>query len=88
MNNGIATLVLATIVISQALAQSHDSSIGSGNIDRPIITAPVGHRQFAANRDRSHPVGIRARPEIRSSAENLPRLLRRSTSSAVQERAA
>jgi len=49
MNNGIAILVLATIVTSQALAQSHDSSIGSGNIDRPIITAPVGHRQPRAS---------------------------------------
>lgn len=45
MNNRIATVVLATIVASPALAQSHDPSIGSGNIDRSAITAPVGHRQ-------------------------------------------
>jgi len=45
MNNRVAVVVLATIVAPPALAQSHDPSIGSGNIDRPAITAPVGHRQ-------------------------------------------
>jgi Skp family chaperone for outer membrane proteins len=45
MNNRNAVVVLATIVASPALAQSHDPSIGSGNIDRSAITAPVGHRQ-------------------------------------------
>jgi hypothetical protein len=45
MNNRVAVVILATIVASPALAQSHDPSIGSGNIDRSTITAPVGHRQ-------------------------------------------
>jgi hypothetical protein len=45
VNNRIAVVVLATMVTSPALAQSNDPSIGSGNIDRPAITAPVGHRQ-------------------------------------------
>jgi hypothetical protein len=31
MNNRIAVVILATIVASPALAQSHDPSIGSGN---------------------------------------------------------
>jgi hypothetical protein len=45
MNNLMAIVVLATIMASPALAQSHDPSVGSGNIDRSAITAPVGHRQ-------------------------------------------
>jgi hypothetical protein len=49
MNNRTAVVVLATIVASPALAQSHDPSIGTGNIDRSVITAPVGHRQPRAS---------------------------------------
>jgi hypothetical protein len=45
MNNRIAVVVLATIVASPALAQSNDPSLGTGNIDRSVIPAPVGHRQ-------------------------------------------
>jgi hypothetical protein len=45
MNNRVAIAVFAVIVASPALAQSHDPSIGSGNVDRSVITAPVGHRQ-------------------------------------------
>jgi hypothetical protein len=36
---------LVAIMTYPALGQSHDPSIGSGNIDRTVITAPVGHRQ-------------------------------------------
>jgi hypothetical protein len=49
MNNRIALVVLAVIMASPALAQSHDPSIGTGNIDRSVITAPVGHRQPRAS---------------------------------------
>jgi hypothetical protein len=43
MNSRIAVVVLAGVVASPALAQSHDPSTGS--INKPVITAPVGHRQ-------------------------------------------
>jgi hypothetical protein len=49
MNNRIALVILAVIMASPALAQSHDPSIGTGNIDRSVITAPVGHRQPRAS---------------------------------------
>jgi hypothetical protein len=47
--NNIALVVLAVIMALPALAQSHDPSIGTGNIDRSVITAPVGHRQPRAS---------------------------------------
>jgi len=57
MTNGIAVVVLATIVVSPALAQSHDPSTGSGNIDRSVITAPVGHRQPRAGDVQANNIG-------------------------------
>ena len=45
MNNRIAVVLLSLALASPAFAQSHDPSLGSGNIDRSAMTAPVGHRQ-------------------------------------------
>jgi hypothetical protein len=45
MNTRIAVVLLAAALASPALAQSHDPSLGSGNIDKSGMTAPVGHRQ-------------------------------------------
>jgi hypothetical protein len=45
MKHRIAVLLVATALASPALAQSHDPSLGSGNIDRSDMTAPIGHRQ-------------------------------------------
>jgi hypothetical protein len=39
MNNRMAVVVLATIMASPALAQSHDPSTGTRNIDMSVITA-------------------------------------------------
>jgi hypothetical protein len=49
MKNRIAVVFLAAALASPALAQSHDPSLGSGNIDRSHMTAPVGHRQPRAS---------------------------------------
>jgi hypothetical protein len=49
MNNRIAVVFLAAALASPAMAQSHDPSLGSGNIDRSQMTAPVGHRQPRAS---------------------------------------
>jgi hypothetical protein len=35
-----AAMVLATLMASPALAQSQDPSVGSGNMDRSVPTAP------------------------------------------------
>ena len=45
MNNRIAVAFLVTALASPAFAQSRDPSLGSGNIDRSEMTAPIGHRQ-------------------------------------------
>jgi len=45
MSNRIALVLVAAALASPAFAQSHDPSLGTGNIDRSAMTAPVGHRQ-------------------------------------------
>jgi len=42
MRKLILVVTLVAITTCPALAQSHDPSIGSGNIDRTVITAPLG----------------------------------------------
>jgi hypothetical protein len=61
-------------VASPAFAQSHDPSIGSGNIDRSAMTAPVGHRQPRA-RD-VPPTNIGNNPSAYARDPKLERALR------------
>jgi len=49
MKNRLVVVVLAAAfaaaLASPASAQSHDPSVGSGNIDRSDVTAPIGQHQ-------------------------------------------
>jgi hypothetical protein len=45
MNNRLVVVLVVTALASPALAQSRDPSVGSGNIDRSEVRAPIGHRQ-------------------------------------------
>jgi len=45
MNRQIPIVVLASVLASPALAQSRDPSMAAGNIDRSVMTAPIGQRQ-------------------------------------------
>ena len=45
MRNRLAAAFLILALASPALAQSHDPSVGSGNIDRSAMAAPSGQRQ-------------------------------------------
>jgi hypothetical protein len=73
MNHRIVAVVLATVVASPASGQSHDPSIGSGNIDRSVITAPVGHRQPRAG---DVPTKIGDNPSAYAREPKLDRALR------------